>query len=47
MKQPTKPPVRPLTPADLNWIAEHRAGRARSAENAGELMERLRDEGER
>jgi len=40
-------PARPMTAADLEWIAARRVGRQHRSENAGELLQRLRDEGER
>jgi hypothetical protein len=39
--------VHPVSPADLDWLAERRVGRASVAENAGDLLTRLRDEQER
>jgi prevent-host-death family protein len=40
-------PVHPVSPADLDWLAERRIGRASVAENAGLLLTKLRDEQER
>lgn len=40
-------PVHPVSPADLDWLAEHRVGRASVAENAGDLLSKLRDEQDR
>lgn len=40
-------PARPVSPADLDWLAERRIGRTPPAENAGELLTKLRDEQER
>ena len=40
-------PVHPVSPADLDWLAERRVGRASVAENAGDLLTRLRDGQER
>jgi antitoxin (DNA-binding transcriptional repressor) of toxin-antitoxin stability system len=40
-------PVHPVSPADLDWLAERRVGRAQVAENAGDLLTNLRDEQER
>jgi antitoxin (DNA-binding transcriptional repressor) of toxin-antitoxin stability system len=40
-------PVHPVCAADLDWLAERRVGRASVAENAGDLLTRLRDEQER
>jgi len=39
-------PARPISPADLDWLAARRAGK-RGKTDAGELMRRLRDEWER
>lgn len=39
-------PMHPVSPADLDWLAERRIGRASIAENAGDLLTRLRDEQE-
>ena len=40
-------PVRPVSAADLDWLAERRVGRASVTENAGDLLTKLRDEQER
>jgi len=40
-------PARPVSAADLDWLAERRVGRASVAENAGDLLTKLRDEQER
>lgn len=40
-------PAHPVSAADLDWLAERRVGRASVAENAGDLLTRLRDEQER
>lgn len=40
-------PVHPVSAADLDWLAERRVGRASVAENAGDLLTKLRDEQER
>lgn len=40
-------PTLPVSKADLDWLAEHRVGRTPAAENAGALLSKLRDEGER
>jgi len=42
-----RPSARPMTEADLDWIAARRVGNRRPGDNAGELLERLRDEDER
>ncbi len=40
-------PPRPVSPADLDWLAERRIGRAPAAEDAGLLLTKMRDEPER
>lgn len=40
-------PTRPVSPTDLDWLAERRIGRASAAEDAGLLLTKLRDEQER
>ena len=40
-------PVLPVSPADLDWLAERRVGRQSAGEDAGELLTKLRDEQER
>jgi prevent-host-death family protein len=45
--KPVRPPARVMTVADLDWIAARRVGRRHRSENAGELLQRLRDEDER
>ena len=45
--KPVAEPARPVSAADLNWLADRRVGVASSRENAGELLERLRDENNR
>ena len=39
-------PARPVSSADLDWLAAHRVGRA-ARRDAGELLRRMRDEQER
>ena len=39
--------VLPVSPADLDWLAERRIGRAPVTENAGVLLTKLRDEQQR
>lgn len=41
---PVQSGPRPMTDADLDWIAKRRVGRGRPKENAGELVSRMRDE---
>jgi prevent-host-death family protein len=40
-------PVRPVSQADLDWLAAHRIGSHVPADDAGTLLSKLRDEGER
>ena len=39
--------VLPVSPADLDWLAERRIGRSPATENAGVLLTKLRDEQQR
>jgi antitoxin (DNA-binding transcriptional repressor) of toxin-antitoxin stability system len=39
--------ARPITPADLDWLAVHRVGGKPAREDAGTLVSRMRDEDER
>jgi prevent-host-death family protein len=41
--RPVAKPVRAVTAADYDWLAEHRIGEAVPLEDAGELLMRLRD----
>lgn len=41
---PVAPQPRPITQADLDWLAERRVGRRMPAEDAGTLVSRMRDE---
>jgi prevent-host-death family protein len=45
--KPVDEPAQPLSAADLDWLAAHRVGRAPGSEDAGRLVERMRDESER
>lgn len=45
--KPVDEPARPVSSADLDWIAAHRVGQAAAGEDAGCLVERMRDESER
>lgn len=45
--RPVNAAPRPLSDADLDWLASHRVGRRLSPEDAGSLLERMRDEWER
>jgi prevent-host-death family protein len=44
--RPVRPAPRPLTAADLDWLAARRKGRARAAVDAGALLSQMRDEEE-
>ena len=44
--RPVAKPIRAVTLADLDWLAEHRIGRVASREDAGALLTNLRDEDE-
>jgi prevent-host-death family protein len=44
--RPVANPARPVTAADLDWLAEHRIGQRVPSEDAGELLTNLRDEEE-
>jgi prevent-host-death family protein len=37
-------PARPITKADLDWLAERRVGRISKTEDAGSLVSKMRDE---
>ena len=39
--------ARPISSADLDWLAAHRAGVRPAKDDAGKLLMRLRDEDER
>ena len=45
--RPVAKPSRPVSAADLDWLAAHRVGRIPPAEDAGTLVSKLRDEEER
>jgi prevent-host-death family protein len=42
--KPVSPPARPITKADLDWLAERRVGRISKTEDAGTLVRKMRDE---
>jgi prevent-host-death family protein len=42
--RPIPAPPRPITPADLDWIAARRAPRRRKGPDAGTLLSQMRDE---
>jgi prevent-host-death family protein len=44
--KPVRPPARPISAADLDWLAERRIPRL-SDEGAGALVSQMRDEEER
>ena len=41
------PDLQPVSAADLEWLSARRVGRIQTREDAGALLTRLRDEGER
>jgi antitoxin (DNA-binding transcriptional repressor) of toxin-antitoxin stability system len=45
--KPVPLPAHPVTPAELDWLAQHRIGRLSVADDAGSLVSRMRDEDER
>lgn len=45
--KPVAEPILPVSLADLDWLAMHRVGGTRVTEDAGALLERIRDESER
>ena len=45
--RPIPTTARPVTAADLDWLAERRIKVRQPAEDAGTLVRRMRDEGER
>ena len=45
--RPVAKPARAVSAADLDWLAEHRIGRAAPSQDAGALLTSLRDEDER
>jgi len=45
--RPLVAPVRPITPADLDWLASRRVGRLSLDEDAGQFVSRMRDEEDR
>jgi prevent-host-death family protein len=47
MLKPFAKPPRPVSAADLDWLAEHRIGRAAPLRDAGALLTDLRDQDER
>ena len=45
--KPVPPPARPVSRADVDWLAAHRVGRVTEGEDAGTLLTRMRDDEER
>lgn len=45
--KPIPQPVRPVTPEDLDWLAARRLKLRNVTEDAGTLVSKMRDEGER
>lgn len=45
--KPVDEPARAVSAADVDWLAARRVGRAPASEDAGRLVERMRDESER
>jgi prevent-host-death family protein len=45
--KPIPQPVRPVTPEDLDWLAARRLKLRNVTEDAGTLVSKTRDEGER
>jgi len=45
--KPVEEPAQPMSAAELHWLAAHRVGRAPTSEDAGRIVERMRDESER
>lgn len=41
--KPVRPPARPVTAADLDFLAHHRVGARPVREDAGHLLGRMRD----
>jgi prevent-host-death family protein len=44
--RPVRPPPRPITEADLDWLRAHRARIAPAKTDAATLIREMRDEGE-
>jgi len=45
--KPVRKQARPVTPADLDWLAARRVGKRPMKEDAGTFVSRMRDEEER
>jgi prevent-host-death family protein len=44
--RPVRRPARPMTAADVDWLAARRVGKTRSSVDAATLIRQLRDESE-
>ena len=44
--KPVRPPPRPITDADIEWLRARRVGRAMAKTDAATLVRQMRDEGE-
>ena len=42
--KPVRPPPRPITEADIEWLRARRVGRKPAKTDAGTLLEQMRDE---
>jgi prevent-host-death family protein len=42
--KPVRPPPRPMTPADLDWLGAHKIPRLSENEDAATLVRKMRDE---
>lgn len=42
--KPIPQPARPITAADLDWLAERRPGRGQSSVDAGKFASQIRDD---
>jgi len=42
--KPVRPPPRPVTAADVDWLAAHRIARLSEDEDAAALVRKMRDE---
>jgi prevent-host-death family protein len=45
--KPIMPPVEPITPEAVDWLAQRRVGRRMPREDAAALVRKMRDEWER
>lgn len=44
--KPVRPPPRPITDADIEWLRARRVGRTMAKTDAATLVRQMRDEGE-